>query len=247
MPVFEKYQVSRRQLIAWMLLVALVTTLAAHAAMPEQHETFQIVRIRGRRVHLRSGIPPQLNHQNVIRHLRKDGVLIADRIGYGIDYDGAQNGAWLHVIDTRDGECGWVNAHWVDTVVAERVEGTETAQATPGTTTTTTQQTAASTVSPALVVAQSQSHDIPPADLPPVEPPFIRRYGSILHFAAAGANVLTLLLSIWLTVHQPKLPFPPASQSVRFSAPVTSAGSARPRKPNFIYGVSGGTPFRVRR
>ncbi|HEY0371794.1 MAG TPA: hypothetical protein VGD79_07315 [Thermoanaerobaculia bacterium] len=230
---------ARRRVTAWVLLASLALSIAAYAAAPAERETFRIVRIRGRRVHLRRGVPPQLTHDNVIRHLRNEEVLVADRVGYGIDYDGSPNGSWYHVVDLDNGECGWVNMHFVDILVTEEPEKKAVATTEP----LTDSSRKTETRQPLEKTESQPIHDNPPADLPNLAPPFIRRYGDIAAFAAAAANVAMLVL--YLIDRRKKGNVTPPSQSFN-PGPHRPRRSNRQRNPNFIYGVAGGRPYRVR-
>ncbi|HEX2831980.1 MAG TPA: hypothetical protein VHW00_03140 [Thermoanaerobaculia bacterium] len=239
---------TRRRPIAAIAIVTLLLSLAGHAAAPADSEIFRVVRIKGRRVHLRSGIPAQLTHANVLRHLDSSSVLTADRIGYGIGHDGIGTEAWLHVIDPLTGECGWVNSTYVDMTFRAKSDSEEHDF--------TTELTAPTPAAGPAPQPESPIHDAPPADAGVEEETavtsFRKRYGNDLQFLANIAAILALLVSTVMLYQNPTPPVTPvitasrpAAANEQFAPSSDGHASSASRTPNFRYGFANGVPYRV--
>lgn len=225
-----------RRFFTAMIIAALLLSLLGLGAAPV--ETFRVVRIRGQRVHMRQNVPPQLTHDHIVRHLGPGHLLYADREAYGISYDGKGTGVWLHVVDPNNGECGWVNARYVEDVNREPVEPVRGIAAPPP-------------AEPKAPPAAGRDHDAPPPDAlaedPTVLTEFRKRYGADVQFAANLATLLMLgmMLLSSLTAFQGARPaalvtagFTPEVDHLSSSADVGDS-------PHFIYGVSNGIAYRI--
>lgn len=232
------FSAGRRRFLSGMLLLSLLLSLSGASASPDSQ--FRIVRIHGRRVHLRRNIPPQLNHKNVIRHLNDGHVLIADGLATGISYDGRGQSLWLHVIDIENGDCGWVNYKFVEQIGGPPYD-------------------ISSVASPESVYSQTPTRPAarlpelqPAAGPPPVGEP--RDKSWTLGDFAALANLISMILNVitilvMLRQPAPVAPFqapPPAAVPIVVPnpGPATTQRTAS-RTPHFIYGVAGGVPYRI--
>jgi len=81
----------------------------------------RLVTIHATRVHLRSGIPVQLDHGNVIRHLSRGETFSVDRISYGITAAGdGMDGIWVHATSIRNPKvAGWICARYIAEVATD--------------------------------------------------------------------------------------------------------------------------------
>lgn len=245
-----KRPLPNRRFLAAVLITSLLFSFAGTAATPL--ETFRVVRIRGRRVHLREGIPPQLTHENVIRHLGNGHLLLADRVGYGIAYDGKGTGTWLHVVDPGNGECGWVNQRFVDLLSDEAFEpkavATTDASGSEPHTDRSTPVTA-----PGEVTTRS-NHDTAPADALSEQPTFLtplrKKFGNDIQLVAGLANIIAMVLvmvqMMMLSPLRSMTALPHTLQNTTFNISAATAGSdTASSSPNFAYGIVNGIPYRI--
>jgi hypothetical protein len=227
----------RRRFVVGTVVATMLLSAAGQALTPEPKGGWRIVKIRGHQVHVRRGIPPQLTHANVIRHLNPGEVLLADRVGYGISSDGTgTSGVWLHVIDPSNGECGWVNADFVEPL-GDTIEVKNNVQETR-------EQT-----DPA-----ASDHDTPPPQVKEV-PTFLsiarKKYGADVQFAADVASVFAAMIAAMMMMMSL---FGKGSSAVQrqLGSQVPINNEAAPadngstcHTAHFIYGVAGGVPYRI--
>jgi len=224
---------ARRRLLSIMLILSLMLSLSGAAASPDSQ--FRIFRIRGRRVHLRQAIPPQLDHKNVIRHFSDGHLLIADGIATGIRYDGHGEGFWVHVIDLENGDCGWVNYKYVEQIGGSPYD---------------TSSVASSENVESQTPARPPESQQPATGPPPTGEPRDESW-SLGKFAAL-ANIVSMMLAmimLLLVLRQPPAPFQtpqsaPTPIVVPNPHPARTHGTSS-HTPHFIYGVAGGVPYRI--
>ncbi len=96
-------------------LVAIIVAISIAAQAGGHEPLTRLVKINGTRVHLRSGVPVQLDHNNVVLHLKNGALFSVDRISLGLSATGVgADGTWLHVSSVDDPETvGWVCARYV--------------------------------------------------------------------------------------------------------------------------------------
>src|SRR5437763_1699900 len=107
----------------------LAVSLAVQAGGREP--AVRLVAVQGTRVHLRSGVPLQLDHAHVTRHLTRGQTVSVDKISYGITAAGSgMDGVWLHGTSVRDPKIsGWICARYVSEVATVSAQsGRETPQ-----------------------------------------------------------------------------------------------------------------------
>lgn len=193
--------------------VAIAITMAIAAGANEQ--VFQIVRVKGRFVHIRSDVPPALTHDNVLGHISGDEVWFMDQMAFGVDYRGKPGGAWCHLINATTGEAGWVSEHYVTAlsepfVISERREAP---------------------VLPSVDTPESRLSD----DLPVAEIDLAEKLSSLV--VNCGTLLLALLTVVGLRGMVLRVRGLAEEQGV-VNAPhrVPVTNSAQPALPNFIYG-----------